>query len=230
MASIDLVEIEMASVDEAAQAFPDLPEIEIGDDDGDTGQDSVCGVPAPGMEFETQLELKNFIEGFAKRTGCRVIIKFKTFAKASRSVELFGHEGAWARGDGYCNFKTESEKADRSVKSSCSLNIPFTYDVGRRQYVIKGDRFCLSHNHLVMIPSPTTVIVNDQRDLTPDQLSYIINLGKYSLPFPMVMLVLTMAEALARSLPVTFKSSCMDVMRLRWMYWFLHADFYLDNK
>ncbi|SPQ98089.1 unnamed protein product (mitochondrion) [Plasmodiophora brassicae] len=209
MASIDLVEIEMASVDEAAQAFPDLPEIEIGDDDGDTGQDSVCGVPAPGMEFETQLELKNFIEGFAKRTGCRVIIKFKTFAKASRSVELFGHEGAWARGDGYCNFKTESEKADRSVKSSCSLNIPFTYDVGRRQYVIKGDRFCLSHNHL---------------------LSYIINLGKYSLPFPMVMLVLTMAEALARSLPVTFKSSCMDVMRLRWMYWFLHADFYLDNK
>ncbi|SPQ96370.1 unnamed protein product (mitochondrion) [Plasmodiophora brassicae] len=44
------------------------------------------------------------------------------------------------------------------------------------------------------------------------------------------MLVLTMAEALARSLPVTFKSSCMDVMRLRWMYWCLHADFYLDNK
>ncbi|CEP03525.1 hypothetical protein PBRA_009410 [Plasmodiophora brassicae] len=178
----------MASIDEAAQAFPDRPGIEVGVDDGDTGQDAVCGVPAPGMEFETQLELKNFIEGFAKRTGCRIIIKFKTFAKASRSVELFGHEGAWARGDGYCNFKTTSQKADRSVKSSCTLNIPFTYDAGRRRYVIKGDRFCLSHNHLVEIPSPaaTAIIVNYQRDLTPEQLSYIVNLGKDSLPFPKV--------------------------------------------
>ncbi|CEP00026.1 hypothetical protein PBRA_007760 [Plasmodiophora brassicae] len=184
MASIDLVEIEMASIDEAAKAFTDLPRLAL---TLMTGRHlSRCCLwrpPALGMEFETQLELKNFIEGFAKS----IIIKFKTFAKASRSVQLFGHEGAWARGDRYCNFKTESGKADRSVKSSCTMNISFTsYDFGRRRYVFKRDRFCLSHNHLVEVSSPATAIVNDQWDLTPEQMSYILNLGKYSLPFPMV--------------------------------------------
>ncbi|XXQ36414.1 Uncharacterized protein PBTT_07429 [Plasmodiophora brassicae] len=123
------------------------------------------------MEFETQLELKNFIAGFAKRTGCRIIIKFETFANASRSVELFVHEGAWARGDGYCNFKTKSQKADR--------------------YVIKGDIFCLPHNHLVEIP--ISYDSNCERPRGFDARTVVVHTepGEVFLPFPMVTHMLT---------------------------------------
>ncbi|SPQ96011.1 unnamed protein product (mitochondrion) [Plasmodiophora brassicae] len=165
-------------------------------DDGEMGDDpdysdgDATWVPAPAMAFDSHVELKLFLETYARKTACHINVQFKAFATKERSVKLFGHDGAWARGHAYCNFKEPGKKKDRTIRTTCTLRIPFTYDVKQRKYVVKDANFCLDHNHPVELPSSNGVRVTHQRPLTKEQASAILALGKYSLPFPMVVKML----------------------------------------
>lgn len=92
-------------------------------DDGEMGDDpdysdgDATWVPAPAMAFDSHVELKLFLETYARKLPVMSVtlpfrcsasneicsssqnnVQFKAFATKERSVKLFGHDGAWARG------------------------------------------------------------------------------------------------------------------------------------
>ncbi|SPQ99108.1 unnamed protein product (mitochondrion) [Plasmodiophora brassicae] len=97
--------------------------MQLPSDDGETGHsdgNDTPWVPAPAMTFDIHVEVKHFLEAYAKKTGFHINVQFKTFAKKERSIELFGNDGAWVREQDVSTTRIDRLRSVRAVDVYCT--------------------------------------------------------------------------------------------------------------
>ena len=135
----------------------------------------------PGLSFNTFNELESTISEYS-RYHRFYLSRNTSYFSTSKSMEYFNQVKTIQRGRFYCNYKTKEDKTSRTIKTSCTFIVAFTYSSTKRKYVLKQTPFQLSHNHECTernSMTQNTQMVCLERDLTKEEHEVLVKYSPY---------------------------------------------------
>jgi hypothetical protein len=162
------------------------PEISLNDATHvqDCDKDESSNFPQCGQLFSTLQSLDERLKWLSEKSGF-VISKVTNSFSESASEKLFHVENGVRviqRGKYYCNFKDPISRSNSAVRTTCTWNVPFTFDRDNMEYCIKSP--CYDHNH--NIDDPNVEIngrqtISTVKQLRSSELQLILALSRYKL-------------------------------------------------